>query len=374
MTRGLFLVQRPPPIHGVSVMNERVLADPQLRRHVWMDVLAIEYSRDLAQINRFSFPKVWHWLWLLMTLATRLVWQRPQFVYFTPVPTGTGFVRDLPFIVLIKLFRVLPILHLHGRGIAERSMKPGWRAVYELGLRHCAVVSASDGMRERELGSLRLPGGRHYVVPNAIDRVDINRFVTARTSSAPPRLLFLSGTFPFKGVFVLLEAARRLRDREVEFELELVGSSTAEHERAIGEFVTRHKLESRVRCAGALYGDEKWRAFGRTDVFVHPTLNDYFPLVLLEAMQFALPIVSTRVGAIPEIVSDGTQGLLVEPGDARTLADAIEALLRDPSRRRRMAAASRCRFLERYTPERFSRNLSSVFVAEGLIEKEALET
>jgi glycosyltransferase involved in cell wall biosynthesis len=374
MTRGLFLVQRPPPIHGVSVMNERVLADPQLRRHVRMDVLAIEYSRDIAQINRFSIAKVWHWLNLLLTLAAKLVRRRPQFVYFTPVPTGAGFVRDLPFIVLIKLFGVLPILHLHGRGIAERAAKPAWKAVYELGLRHCAVVSASDGMRERELGPLRLTGGRHYVVPNAIDRVDIRRFVTARRSTDRTRLLFLSGTFPFKGVFVLLEAVRRLRDRCVEFELEVVGSSTAEHDRAIGEFVEQHKLEQRVFCSGALYGDDKWRAFGRADVFVHPTLNDYFPLVLLEAMQFALPIVATRVGAIPEIVADGTQGFLIEPNDAHALADSIESLLGDPSRRRRMAAASRCRYLERYTPERFSRNLSAVFEAEGVIEAEAVAT
>ncbi len=153
----------------------------------------------------------------------------------------------------------------------------------------------------------------------------------------------------------------------------MVGSSNAEHEYAIGEFVRQHGLESQVIWRGALYGDDKWLAFGRADLFVHPTLNDYFPLVLLEAMQFGLPIVSTRVGAISEIVTHGTHGLIVEPDDAQALAGAIESLLRDPQRRRRMAVASRCSFLEQYTPERFSNNLSAVFEAEGLIDREVLE-
>jgi glycosyltransferase involved in cell wall biosynthesis len=368
MIRGLFFVQRPPPIHGVSIMNERVLADPQLRRHIWMDVLPIDYSSELSQINRFSVAKVWRWVSLLFALSMRLVKTRPQFVYFTPVPTGVGFVRDLPFIALIKFFRVLPIIHLHGRGIAERAARPVWRMLYELGLRHCTVVSASAGMRESELGRLRLPGGRHYVVPNAIDSVDIFRFVVPRERTGRPRLLFLSGTFPFKGVFVLLEAACRLRDRRIDFELEIVGSSTVEHESSIRRFVAANQLESSTRLRGALYGQDKCAAFGRADVFVHPTLNDYFPLVLLEAMQFGLPIVSTHIGAIPEMVTDGVQGYLVAPHDVDALADAIAAMLQDHSLRRKMAAASRCRYLERYTPERFSANLSAVFVAEGLIE------
>lgn len=367
MKRGLFLVQLPPPVHGVSIVNERVVNDPLLRARIGIDVLRIDYTDDLAQINRITPVKGWRWLRLLARFAAALVRLRPDFVYFTPVPTGIGLLRDLPFIGLAKLSRRTLLLHLHGRGIAERTTNRAWRFVYERAFSGCALINASAGMRERELSGLTLRRARTYVVPNAVDVVDVARFSTERGRLEPVRLLFLSSTFPFKGVFVLLRALRMLATRGVAFEAEIVGDSTSANDAAIGAFLLDNGLTPRVKTRGALYGDDKYYAFGRADIFVHPTLNDYFPLVLLEAMQFGLAVVASDVGAIGEIVEDGRTGRLVPTGDAGVLADVLEALVHDEQSRRQFGARGRCRYLEWFVPERFSAALQTVLAAEGVV-------
>jgi glycosyltransferase involved in cell wall biosynthesis len=238
--------------------------------------------------------------------------------------------------------------------------------MYRWALGHCAVISASQGMQARDLQPLGLAGARLYVVPNTVDRVDVRRFRSVLRASPRPRLLFLSSTFPFKGIFVLLESLRLLVERGVEFDAEIVGSSTAEFDRAIREFVAAEGLARQVVCLGALYDADKYAALGRADILVHPTLNDYFPLVLLEAMQFGLAIVTTRIGAIPEMVVDGVHGTLVPDGDAKALASAIEALIAVPATVRHMGAAAQCRYQQHFSPERFSAELIGVFEAEAL--------
>lgn len=368
MKRGLFIVQLPPPIHGVSLMNERVVADRALREHVAVDVLQLAYSRDLAQINRLTAAKFGRWLMLFFTLWRKLARQRPDFVYFTPVPTGSGYVRDLPFMVLVKWHRVPLILHLHGRGIAESAARPMWRRLYRWGLAHSAVVSASPGMCKRELRPLDLPGCRLYVVPNTVERIASACFARMRQPSVKPRLLFLSSTFPFKGIFVLLDALCELVHRGITFELDIVGASNPEHDARIRKFISAHRLQSHVRVFGALYGADKYAALQNADILVHPTLNDYSPLVILEAMQCGLAIVATNVGAIPEMVIDGVHGWLVPPNDVDALADAIQSLLESPARVRCMGAAARSRYLQYYSPERLSAALLDVFTAEHLVE------
>lgn len=111
------------------------------------------------------------------------------------------------------------------------------------------------------------------------------------------------------------------------------GSQRAELERRAGA----PDLAGRVHFAG--YREDAWRAPGGFDVMVMPSLQEAFPLACLEAMAAGRPVIASRVGGLPEMVEDGRTGLLVPPGDARAVAEALRRI--SPIRRPRAAWGQR---------------------------------
>ena len=179
----------------------------------------------------------------------------------------------------------------------------------------------------------------------------------ARHPHDPPRVLFLSNMLAAKGPARLVEALAVLARRGVRFDATFAGApgdGLAEFEAA----VARHALGSHVRYLGPVAGPAKDALFRDHDVFALPTSNETFGLVLLEAMRAGLAVVSSREGAIPEIVVDGHTGFIVDPYDIAALADGVARLLADRELRDRMGEAGRARFLENYTLERFEARLS----------------
>lgn len=174
------------------------------------------------------------------------------------------------------------------------------------------------------------------------------------------RFLFLGNLIPSKGVPVLMDACQRLKERNLPFLCHVAGAPTIE----MSMEQARHMIQdsgliSCVTLCGGVYGERKEELFKICDVFVFPTQypNECFPLVLLEAMQHALPIIATPVGAIPDMVEDGVSGLIIPEQDARALAEAMASFIEHPERIRSMGAAARERFLGKYTKTHFEQNL-----------------
>jgi glycosyltransferase involved in cell wall biosynthesis len=154
-----------------------------------------------------------------------------------------------------------------------------------------------------------------------------------------PRILFVGGNFQRKGGDVLLEAfAERLRGRA---ELHIVTGDAVPV--AEGVFVYKGLPPNST---------ELLRLFSEADVFALPTRADCLAVVLGEAMAASLPIVTTAVGAHPEAVRDGDNGLIVPPDDASALADALERLVEDAGLRETMGERGRVIAEERFDAQR----------------------
>ena len=121
--------------------------------------------------------------------------------------------------------------------------------------------------------------------------------------------------------------------------------------------IDRQGLNSVVHYLGPKYGEEKAIFFLKADIFVLPTEFECFPLVILEAMQYGLPIVSTFEGAIPEIVEDNSSGFLVKKNDSLELASKLTKLIINKELRTSFGKRSRFIYDNKYRLKTFESNL-----------------
>lgn len=207
-------------------------------------------------------------------------------------------------------------------------LKRGWNAAVLRAAR--AVVGHSEWVRRSVIDDYGVDPARVVVIPPGADLEALRPGPERPEDGGPLRLLFVGGDFARKGGPDLLAAVRRLSPR---CELDVVTRDPSV------------VCEAGVRVhRGLTAGDPRLVAlFQRADALVLPTRGDCTPFVVLEGMAAGLPVVATRVGAIPEQVVHGETGLLVPPGDVGALAEALGALLASPARRRAMGRAGRAR-------------------------------
>ncbi|MCP4150711.1 MAG: glycosyltransferase [bacterium] len=171
-----------------------------------------------------------------------------------------------------------------------------------------------------------------------------------------------------KGITVLIEACRILKERGLEFELKVVGQfESDEYRETVTAKVKEYELESRIAFDGVLTGGKKFQRFANADIFCYPTYfeSETFGIVLLEAMQFALPVVATRWRGVQSVVSDGETGYLTPIKDSTAFADKLQTLLENPDLRNKMKKKSKETFKKKYTIKEFHKNMEKVFLETG---------
>ena len=215
-----------------------------------------------------------------------------------------------------------------------------------------------------------IPDERLFVLPNGIPALDQGQRAVPRPRRQEASVVFLSNLIPAKGPMRFLEMARLVREKEPAVRFILAGrhASTRYLEKLRG-FVADSGLSGCVTIPGAVYGEAKDALLGAADVLVFPTSfgKETFGVVNLEAMQWGVPVVSSPVGAIPEVVRDGVNGFIVEPDDIPLLAERVLGLVRDPALRRRMGEAGRELFHRHYSLEAYRYNVGraiSFFLAQ----------
>lgn len=359
--RILCLLHMPPPNYGVTIINDKIASDI-LARCFKADILAINTSKSLEDIDKISFAKAGTLLKVWFTLLFKLINNHYDFCYFTLTPTGVGFYKDLFFVFLLKIFRIKTIFHLHGKGLSKKHNKRN-----DLFYKFCFKDSKVIILAQSLIYDIEKYTKKEdvYVLPNGIqgslEDDDFKEVSLNRSSNNHLNLLFLSNMIRSKGVFDAIAAAKILKDKGYNFKFNFIGDwfdITNE------EFINKAKelgLADSIQYHGFKSGEDKRKVFKEADIFVYPTFNDTFPLVLLEAMEFGLPIVSTYEGAIPEIVEHSKTGFLSSQHDHASLAKNIEVLINDKDLREKMGALARDKFLNEYTFRNFHHKLINIF-------------
>ena len=249
----------------------------------------------------------------------------------------------------------VPVVLAEEIGIPSHS--PLARRVFSVVYRLAArVVAVSAVVKAWLVEAGEAPASRVVVIDNP---VRLPGLVTqGGREDGPLRFVFVGRLVPEKGLDLLIEAGAALRAKELEFRLTLVGDG-AERDRLLA-LRDRLGLTAEVEFRGFL--PQPAAAVAAADVFVLPSRQEGFCLALVEAMALERPVVSTRVGIAPDVVSEGVNGWLAPPGDAQALAAKMElALGAAREDLRRMGAAARAAVAGRYEPPRYVAEIESLY-------------
>jgi glycosyltransferase involved in cell wall biosynthesis len=197
--------------------------------------------------------------------------------------------------------------------------------------------------------------------------VETDRFspMSRHRSSGPIRILSVGRLLEKKGLEYLIEACRLLAERGLAFQCQIVGDGPLRN--ALQARIDQYKLCGRVALLGALEQSQIFELYQTSDIFALPCViagngdRDGIPVALMEAMACELPVVTTPVTGIPELVRDGETGLLVEERDVVGLTNALERLLADETIRKRLGEQARQRILEGFQIQHNTAELAVIF-------------
>ncbi len=223
------------------------------------------------------------------------------------------------------------------------------RSLLRWKLRETRFVRSISDFNKRFLERLypnETSGGKIIVVHVGIEPgtyEDRARRLVPIASAAPtavPKILCVAAHRPYKGLPVLIEACRILRDQGVKFHCDVVGHGPMKAE--LEQMIRERNVGDVLNLAGPRPQDEVARMMAESTLFVLPSIiasdgqMEGIPVALMEAMASGRAVVSTAISGIPELVEHGVNGLLVKPGDAEELASAMRTLLADPQRAKEM--------------------------------------
>lgn len=259
---------------------------------------------------------------------------------------GASFYRKMVFIILAKVWGKKIVFHCHsGKFDQFYDQGPDWQKFlirWVLSMSDAVVVLSSHWT---SFFSQMVPASKLKVLLNAVPLADYQSAAARFPKSSEPTILFAGQFTENKGIFDLLSIIPELVTKIPTVKVLLAGSGDVKRIQAL---LRDSGIEGSVRLLGWVDSRKLIGLYHQSHLFVLPSYYEGSPMVMLEAMACGLPIVSTRVGGIPELVTEEVNGILINPGDRKTLLASLSRLLADPGLRDRMGLKNVEKIKEKY--------------------------
>lgn len=354
---GAFSTSQASGIGGVATASQSLINSPALDFVEW-HLIDSTVPMGVSPFKRtaLALSRVIRLLYLIIK------YPRIDIIFVFGNYELTSFLEKGILILLGKAFQKRTILSLRTQ-IRQHSYDSWFTPFRRWVLRSCDHIICQSNIAASCLSELTgCNVGRISVIMNWIDA---QKYVPAAlpcasTTALPDvvKFIFVGHLSANKAPDVLLQAGRILKDRGIPFHLIFCGDGPLRTQ--LEQDVKKFELTSQVEMRGWVVGDELVQALWEANVFVLPTHSEGMPNALLEAMAAGLPVITTRVSSIPEIVTEGENGFLVQPGSALELADAMQRMMYDPENRARMAEANMKRIQQNHSIEMAWRAIASI--------------
>lgn len=274
-------------------------------------------------------------------------------------------IAGFPTVYAARLLGIPSIVSIRGSDLVTDVFAPQWFSPLTWALQHATEQTAvsQEGLeRARVLCGTRDAPHKGRVILNSIRPDDFEEGVKSLDVSRPV-IGSLAVFRAKKGVEVLLAAFHLLLHHIPEAHLLLVGYVVPDEQQQFQALIEKYELTGKVTLTGRIDRSQSLRYLRAMDVFAFSSLHDGCPNAVLEAMLAARPIVATRAGALPEMIEDGSEGLLVAPGSAVALSESLVKMLKLGNERWQYGERARERALRQFTLEREIREYMEMYHA-----------
>lgn len=272
-----------------------------------------------------SIVKLWYVFTALLQYVVLLPFYDIVHIHFSLQTTAK---RKLPFFKLAKALGKKTVIHLHcGSQIDEI-----WNERYQYMFEHCDCgVLLSESLKEKieeHIGKF----DKLKVVYNPCP------IITDTTKYEKQNFILFSGTlYEGKGYKDLIKAFAKIASKYPQWRVVLAGNGEEDHAKKLARELG---IESHVELLGWVSGEVKRKAFSEAKALCLPSYAEGFPMAVLDAWAYGLPVVTTPVGGVPDVAINGKNMLLFNPGDVETLAKKLELIISDAGLREKMAVES----------------------------------
>lgn len=374
----LFIMHMPPPVHGASMVGQFIHDSELVNSSFDCHYVNLAVATRLEDVGKGGWHKAKGVLKKLMEVRKAVKSVKPNLVYITPNSAGVPFYKDFITVMMLKMMGRKIVMHFHNKGVATRQNRWLDNWLYRRYFKSVKLILLADALYEDVKRYVKREDV--FVCPNAIPEISMakknkaSKIVSASNVSNDnrvPHILWLTNIMKTKGIMEYLSALKILKDRGVKFQADFVGGLTKEM--SGDEFDSALSMMGLNGCCtyyGPKYGDDKYSFFSHADVFVLPPYTEAFPVSILEAMQFALPVVASNVGGVSAEVEEGVSGFLLggkQPimlntfrPDVCEIADKLQVLLTDTDLRHKMGSAGREKFEREFTLEVFEKRIVEI--------------
>ena len=358
----LCILHYSPPAHGASKVGDFIKSSQNLKDEFDCRFIKIKSSDTIGDIGKVNFKKIYFVMELFLKILSTILVFRPNKIYFTASVKGVAFYRDVLLSTIWKFYKLFVpcevFYHYHTKGVKEFVKNPRNLKLTKFFLKDINLVLLSPLLKadfedvKTYKKVLLLPNG----VENNYDNISFENYISKKDFSKL-NILYLSNMIKSKGYFEVIKLVNQYKNKNIHFDF-AGGWKNKEDEKEFFDFIKNNQLENIVTFHGFVNGIQKKELFENSQLFIFPTRyeNEAFPLSILEAFSYGIPVLSTNEGSIPYII-DNKSGIYID--DLEKLNLAFEEM-KENYINIETALYCRKRYLENFSLEQFEENLLEV--------------
>jgi glycosyltransferase involved in cell wall biosynthesis len=356
----------PPPYHGSNVYFEGLLHS-RIKDKYEIFHVDISDHRGLENLTRLDITNVELAMKGIFDLKKALHKSKPDLVYIPVASNFLPFLRDGLLILTASYFsKAKIIIHLHEGEYFRKDFYDKsnvfTKKFIDLALSKVdtAIVytpkleTIFTGLVKKVVSFLN---GKDVDAPKDFHR----------TNDGILNIGYIGNLFESKGILSFLKSAALISSSCPDIRFRIAGTWGADKVKVKSEsehIISENDLEDKVEFLGTLTEQELKEFYMSIDVMIFPTKYPYegCPLIIIDAMGFGIPVISSKgIGAIPDMITDGTDGILVDPDNPNEIADEAISLINDPGKRTEMGKAGRMKYEKAFTKDTNIANIIMTF-------------